>query len=126
MQTSSCATALPLPMDEVHFNEHDLDATLEEAKVPTNLPLESQRAVAAYSMVAFALAMAVKDDAQYSNALNGLSGVPGEEEEVNFLHDFGLVLLDEITSEFTSLGQDMSVFLKRAQSIVMLAGSPCH
>lgn len=112
--------------DEVQFNPEDLDQSIQDSGVSTTLPLETQRAVAAYSMLAFALAMSVRDDSQYNAALAGLGGTPSDSEEFEFLNDFGQVLIRDIEADFSFAGMDLSKFSQRANTIVMQASAQCH
>jgi hypothetical protein len=112
--------------DEVQFNTADLDKSIEDSGVYSSIPIEAQRAVAAYSMLAFALAMSIRDDSQYQTALSELTGTPTQADEASFFIEFGQVLVREINDEMTLDGFDLSAFTQRAEAIVANASAQCH
>lgn len=115
-----------MSLEDIQFDEAELDSAILEIGIDTALPQETQRAIAAISMVAFSLAMAIKDEDQYLDALCTLRGMPEDEEEVRFLGEFSRALAADLESEFDKVDMDITVFSRRAEQFAQSASYQCH
>ena len=102
----------------IGFDEALLDATLEDAGVATDLPLEGQRMLAASLLSLFSLAMAVHDDTAFESSLERYIDWPTTSDENAFFDCMGRWMLKDLYHEFSVLGDSAQVFILRVQRIL--------
>lgn len=102
----------------VRFSEADLDAAIFEANILTGLAQPVQRAMAARSMVAISLAIAIRDEAQYREALQALGDPPDGEAERAFLREFCTTMAEDLSAELEGDVPVLSVVARRLDDLV--------
>lgn len=113
-------------VSDIRFDEAELDRAILEADVHTDLPLEGCRVVAAYSLIAFSMAIAISDDQQYHAALNDLGDIPVDGASRQFMCEFGRVLATDLEQELSEQSPAVPVFLRRANALIESVSALCH
>lgn len=81
----------------VIFDEDDLDATLAEMGVQTDLAIEQQRLIAARSMLVFSCAAAVRDEDQFEALVADVPEIPCvDDRQLQFSAQFSAALASEL------------------------------
>lgn len=105
----------------VNFNEEDLDNSIAELGIVSDLPIENQRAMAAYAMLILSMAMAIKDEDQYQVAISEIEGGPTAEEDLEFLVEYSGELTTDLVGQFDASAKAVDVFIQRASEFIEAA-----
>lgn len=110
----------------IRFDEAELDRTIDEINIATNLPVECKRSLAAFTLITLSMAMAIKDEVQYLVAITDLGNIPEEDDELMFLSEFGGAMVFALEQDLKDSTPQMLVFSRRAQNFVNSVNLLCH
>jgi hypothetical protein len=110
----------------IQFDESELDHTIEDLNISSDLSIEGQRSLAAYSLIAFSMAMAIRDEGQYLIALGELGDMPEHDDELQFLSEFGRALALDLECELEGTSSEMPIFIRRANEFLNSVNAQCH
>lgn len=124
MNTMEQVAPAGVDCSELLFDEDDLDETLAELGVPSDLPAETQRLVAARSMLAFSMAAAIDDQAEYTASLAriGALDIPNAGERA-FFEQFSKALVADLAQQLPEEGEGAALFISRAQGLLGMLAS---
>lgn len=110
-------------LSSVTFDDGDLIATLDRLRIATALPEETQRWIAARSMVAMSLAASVADERSYYQALKALGDPPASGPERDFSRAFIAGVLEDMKVElFAEAPELFEQLQERMQDVDSLLG----
>ncbi len=108
--------------ETVMFDEVELDLTLQEMGLETDLPVETQRALLGRAMLCLSLAASVRDEAVFNKSVERLGNIAGDaalnsgapEAECSFFLDVLKVVGGDLTEELEGESLlDFELFHKR-------------
>lgn len=110
----------------IRFEIDELDRAIDEVNVQSDLSIEGRRVLAARSMTAFSMALAIGDEDQYFVALRDLGDIPEDGEELKYLSDFSRALALDLHEAIGETSPVSPIFTRRVNAYIDSVNSFCQ